>query len=646
MVAQSQSQAFTAAGDVLGDALPSPKALGGTVGCKDLGLLRQRVIVHLLEQVPMAPASLYKTCVRLVRSGILTRESVPELEGLACDSDDDESVPQLMVGTSGQTADGRAEVLGAMEPAPHQPAKAHTSSTSASAVAPSGPSALGLPSRFEQDFERLELLGRGAYGEVWRCRHRLDGREYAVKAVQYRASASDAGRVERRVTREAATWAAMSHENVVRYHSAWVEVDWATPAPEHGTGPLPLPPAMSLGSTGISTADRSGTGVGADSEAWDESDDSIIFAEPGEAPDDLARAASTPASAEGLGVVPAVADAADFRAARPLPRHIPSYRATLYIQTELCSKDTLMSWIAQRNAAVASGLTTQEDHLRWARQAVDIFQQCTVALSDLHAKKCVHRDVKPSNILFGRDGSVRLGDFGLAKVLDGPLLLQDDSLGFEEECAAPARAVGSGHTRAVGTPSYSSPEQLADRPYGLETDVYALGMILAELLCPVGTQMERAALLESLRHGRRLPSEVAAAFPATVRLVMAMTHPDPLRRPAVSDLLKAYPDVAREVQQRLGTKLLLDIAPGDAALPAADEAVGKELPEPMPDQRRPAIVATEVLPSVAGRWGATRGHGRRHCNVRPGRVPRPLRRRNVAPGLVLAQRPHILGRCT
>lgn len=35
-----------------------------------------------------------------------------------------------------------------------------------------------------QDFERVELLGRGAFGEVWRCRHRLDGQEYAVKKAR------------------------------------------------------------------------------------------------------------------------------------------------------------------------------------------------------------------------------------------------------------------------------------------------------------------------------------------------------------------------------------------------------------------------------------------------------------------------------
>mmetsp|Transcript_26922 Transcript_26922/g.77229 ORF Transcript_26922/g.77229 Transcript_26922/m.77229 type:complete len:601 (-) Transcript_26922:97-1899(-) len=577
MAAQQNSQTFVAS-DVLGDTLPSPRTSGKALGGKDVGFLRQRVIVHLLEQVPMDPATLYATCTRLMQAGVLTDEAVPELRSLALDTDagGGKVVRQLEARLPGDQLLGHGRSMQGF---------------------------LDLPSRFEQDFERLEILGRGAFGEVWRCRHRLDGREYAVKAVQYRTSAGDAGEVERRVLREASTWAGVSHPNIVRYHSAWVEVQSRT-MPKNSPELLSFPPtsttraskAVSLDSYEVSEEDS-------DSES---DDGGVIFSpsaslgttglsspcEFSDTPDP--EAAPTPAAmdTEGFGVVArgetsaATAQSSTrFQSPAVMGRHLPSYQATLYIQAELCGKDTLMSWIAQRNAAMSSKLYTQEDHRRWAGRAADIFHQCAVALEHLHAKNCAHRDVKPSNVLFGRDGNVRLGDFGLAKVLEGPRSLADDHLNCADKGASPARPGAAQQTRAAGTPSYASPEQLAAGACGVETDVYALGMILAELLCPVRTQMERAALLEGLRRDRKVPSEASAAFPAAASLAVDMTHPDPLQRPTILDLLKAYPDVVREVQQRLGSDALLDVKTQNVAMPEAG-AKGWKLPQDGRDEEK------------------------------------------------------------
>merc|ERR1740123_1995214 len=137
--------------------------------------------MQLLDRVPMEPGTLQATFSRLMQSGVLTSEGIsPDLK--------------------------------------------RTVETGASAaVLRSETTPVSLPSRFDQDFERLELLGRGAFGEVWCCRHRLDGREYAIKAVQYRVGA-DAGQMEQHVLREASTWACLSHPSILRYHNSWAEV--------------------------------------------------------------------------------------------------------------------------------------------------------------------------------------------------------------------------------------------------------------------------------------------------------------------------------------------------------------------------------------------------------------------------------------
>jgi len=274
--------------------------------------------------------------------------------------------------------------------------------------------------------------------------------------------------------------------------------------------------------------------------------------------------------------------------------------ATLYIQVELCRDETLQGWILKRNtqvAAIASTcLKTASDDVDaqsvaaataactpWAKGATRIFIQCLRALGHLHAKDCVHRDVKPSNILFARgDGScaVRLGDLGLAKVIgdepSGCPPTPQHTPGSPRAMNGAVTPCGGGaggrvrsgpRCETVGTPSYASPEQLAGKPVGAATDVYALGLVLAELLCPVSTQMERATVLEALRAQRELPSATVAAFPELARLAISMTEPDPSKRPKARQILR----IARQVLRRLRRTISDPVS-------AADGGASKPLP--------------------------------------------------------------------
>ncbi len=89
------------------------------------------------------------------------------------------------------------------------------------------------------------------------------------------------------------------------------------------------------------------------------------------------------------------------------------------------------------------------------------------AVHDAHAHRVVHRDLKPSNILVTGDGAVKLLDFGIAALL-------------EEHRDETGRLTAPG--RAVLTPEYAAPEQLLGEPATPATDVYALGLLLYELL--------------------------------------------------------------------------------------------------------------------------------------------------------------------
>ena len=100
-------------------------------------------------------------------------------------------------------------------------------------------------------------------------------------------------------------------------------------------------------------------------------------------------------------------------------------------------------------------------------QRLELFEQICTAVQYAHSRLVVHRDIKPGNILVTADGTVKLLDFGIAKLLaeDGPPDSPLTEVGF---CAM--------------TPEYAAPEQIRREQVSTATDVHALGMVLYELL--------------------------------------------------------------------------------------------------------------------------------------------------------------------
>jgi len=141
-----------------------------------------------------------------------------------------------------------------------------------------------------------------------------------------------------------------------------------------------------------------------------------------------------------------------------------------------------------------------------SEKVVDIGRQLCAGVAAAHAQDVLHRDLKPANVLIDDDGLVRITDFGIA-----------------------IPRTDAGLHKRTGTPRYMAPEQRAQgAPLSEQTDVYALGLVLYELL--IGPEaFKRSSDAGSLPKPSTLVTNVN---PELERVVMQALSPDPRDRPA------------------------------------------------------------------------------------------------------------------
>ncbi|KAK5827528.1 hypothetical protein F5H01DRAFT_98323 [Linnemannia elongata] len=448
-----------------------------------------------------------------------------------------------------------------------------------------------LYSRYKSDFEEIEFLGRGGFGEVVKARNKLDGRFYAIKKIKLDPKDNV---TNRKILREVTTLSRLHHQFVVRYFTTWFEdansgawsenksnseddsedddsdededededdedmssydtsnrmvkdlkYDFLSEASENRNRSYPN---IHFGrSRDISRRDESSFGMnGLALDSSEESSESGSESGSESEYDTESDSDDNSGSDNGIRFESEATDgtASDPRARIKAAPEKKKRRAvkpsrTLYIQMEYCERQTLKDLID-------IGVDPEDG---WR-----LFRQILEGLVHIHSQGMIHRDLKPVNIFLDANGDVKIGDFGLAtsnSQLVSDLKTQNQAV-TETILMSRSTSYDRAHddglslTTGVGTVFYVSPEVLHGAVNGVrynsKADMYSLGIIFFEMCFPLSTGMERAMTLRNLQQPEIIfPKEFPMDKMATqAQVIRALLSHNLKERPNSLELLQS-----------------------------------------------------------------------------------------------------------
>jgi len=193
-------------------------------------------------------------------------------------------------------------------------------------------------------------------------------------------------------------------------------------------------------------------------------------------------------------------------------------------------------------------------------------------LAAAHRRGVAHRDVKPANVLLGRDGSIKVTDFGIAALMT---------------------RLANSENRVFGTPGFVAPEVLRGEPATPSSDLFSLGVVLYTILVgdpPFVGRSLKEILLDTLRRQPTPPEDLVPAVPLELSaLCLALLSKDPAQRPADGEQVAAR---LAAMADRLGAEGLLECL-------AAVDSDGKETSDGSSETTQTACyLVTGRIPAV------------------------------------------------
>jgi len=414
-----------------------------------------------------------------------------------------------------------------------------------------------MSGRFISDFTRISYLGRGAFGEVYKVRNQIDGQVYAIKRILISDDRKD------KVLREARLLSSVTHERITRFYNCWIEQEVVdNDEEEEEEKEVALQPSAEADSGLVcNICLKTYPDWQVQIDAWERLASSLqplnlcvdcyTVALRNMGLDlskiNISLKSSSPSNAY-------IFNGTSIKKKRLRRRLTVSY---LYIQTEYCESTLQEEFVRLdellKSAADSASVVEQVSERRW-----QIFWQICEGLAHLHANNIIHRDLKPNNVFLKEDGSIKIGDLGLATYAtaaeDTATTKEEDQFNDLALAAAAAAAasstdniatltqlslpeVASPASRGVGTLLFMAPEAFRGE-YLDRTDMYSLGVVLYELLsAPFSSERERARMIDALRKGS-LPRSFVERWPVQTQIIANLMQADPQKRPSASDLLR------------------------------------------------------------------------------------------------------------
>ncbi|KAG2024094.1 STE/STE20/YSK protein kinase [Coprinopsis cinerea AmutBmut pab1-1] len=369
-------------------------------------------------------------------------------------------------------------------------------------------------SRWKDDWEELELLGKGAFGSVVKARNKVDNRVYAVKKVRLKAVQKDD-----KIMREVNALSRLNHRFIVRYYTTWIETTEApsTTVSDDSSAESSMITSSEVTSIPDDDSERHlPINGGFDLGDLDDLDDEL--GSQSSFPSIHFEGSKSPANSDSSG------DDSLFDSMSPTNKNLtfPSNfgpSRTLYIQMEFVERQTLRE-------RVDEGISEEEG---WR-----LFHQIVDALVHMANLGIIHRDIKLTNIFIDAKGDCKVGDFGLATsslAAVDPSDVQHKPVTYDPEM-----------TLEVGTRLYIAPEvqwtgrRAAPKNHN-KADMYSLGIVFFEMNYRFTTGSERIVVLEDLRKpGIFFPTSWEPHRTRQREIITWLLQHDPEKRPSALDL--------------------------------------------------------------------------------------------------------------
>ncbi|OHT14679.1 Serine/threonine-protein kinase Nek5 [Tritrichomonas foetus] len=204
-------------------------------------------------------------------------------------------------------------------------------------------------------------------------------------------------------------------------------------------------------------------------------------------------------------------------------------------------------------------------------QVLDWFVQLCLALKHCHDRKILHRDLKTQNVFLTQKGLVKLGDFGISKILEHTTSFAKTS---------------------IGTPYYLSPEICEGRPYNEKSDIWSLGCVLYEICTlkhPFDSNCINGLIVKIIRCR---PAPIPKCYSANLQgIIDSLLQKQPSKRPKINQILKMP-----LIQERITKLLSQTIAKLEFAHTVFHGLAGGETPAVIPE--KPVVQAPKSRLSV------------------------------------------------